>query len=655
MTLMVDGREYPAQLLSAEEARRVYEGYVRRNKDPALLQWIGTGMFKTSVFPIPAGATRTVTLSYSQICRQSAGLTDWLFPLSTAKFTSGPIETVSVDVAIRSQIPIKNAYSPTHAVKIERPSKQTAKIQYRGTNEIPAGDFRFFYDVGDQEVAASLLSYRADATDDGYFLLLVSPDIKRSETTKTRKTVVFVVDRSGSMSGKKIEQAKGALKFVLDNLREGDSFNIIAYDSAIESFQPELQRYNDQTRAQALAFVDGLHAGGSTNIDGALQLALNQLKETDSPNYIVFLTDGLPTAGERNEAKIVANAKRANVARARIFSFGVGYDVNSRMLDRLSRACFGKSQYVRPNEDIEEQVAQLYRRIGTPVLVNVKIDVELDEAGDEPGAAINRMYPRDEYDLFAGDQLVIVGRYRRAGAAKITVRGTLDGSEQAFQFAGQLVERSADDSQAFVEKLWAIRRVGQIIDEIDLEGKNQELLDELVRLATKHGILTPYTSFLADDQANVRDLAANRVHAARQLQQLELESGDRAFGQRVAKGVLLGAQRAVPATSLGSALSGSGPTAGGSVGAHPAPAAGAAARVARRIRSVGSKTLYWHNDRWEDAALTDALLTKAKKIKRFSPEYFALIDQHGSEVAKYLAVDEPVVIVVDSQAYELEN
>ena len=149
MTFMVDGKEYEAKLLSAEEARRVYEGYIRRNQDPALLEWMGTGMFKTSVFPVPPGAKRTVTMRYSQICRKTEGLTEWLFPLSTAKYTSHPVEKVTVDVTVQSQVPIKNVYSPTHSIELKRPADNTARITFASSNEIPSSDFRLMYDVGE--------------------------------------------------------------------------------------------------------------------------------------------------------------------------------------------------------------------------------------------------------------------------------------------------------------------------------------------------------------------------------------------------------------------------------------------------------------------------------------------------------------------------
>ena len=366
LTFMVDGKEIPAKLLPAAEARSIYEGYVRRNQDPALLEWIGTGMFKTSVFPVPPGAERKVNLRYNQLLRKDGHVTDFLFPLSTAKYTSAPVERVLIEASIESAIAIKSVYSPTHTIDVKRSDDRHATIRFELQNQVPATDFRLFYDVAKGEVGASVLSYRPASDDDGYFLLLASPQIKADAAERPAKTTIFVVDRSGSMSGKKMEQAKEALKFVLNNLRQGDTFNIIAYDSSVESFRPELQKYDEETRKAALGFIEGIYAGGSTNIDGALSTALEMIQDAKRPGYVIFLTDGLPTAGETNEAKIVDRARQRNKYRTRVVNLGVGYDVNSRLLDRLSRANYGQSEFVRPDEDLEAHVSRLHNRISAP-------------------------------------------------------------------------------------------------------------------------------------------------------------------------------------------------------------------------------------------------------------------------------------------------
>jgi Ca-activated chloride channel family protein len=639
LTFMVDGKEYEAKLLDATEARRIYEGYIRRNQDPALLEWIGTGMFKTSVFPIPPGAQRTVTLRYTQVCRKVGGLTEFLFPMSTARYSAKPVEKLECRVNIQSQVPLKNIYSPTHAIDIKRTGDQQALVSFQTSQEIPASDFRLMYDVGSDALAARVLSYRPAGGDEGYLLLLVSPEIKKVPDQILKKNVVIAMDRSGSMSGKKIEQAKGALRFVLNNLREGDLFNIVAYDTEVESFRPEMQRYDEESRKAALGFVEGMYAGGSTNIDGAMKTALHHLTDASRPNYLLFLTDGLPTVGVTAEAQIAVNAQEHNKVRARIFTFGVGYDVNSRLLDKLARNGFGQSEYVRPNEDIESHVSRLYNRIGAPALTNVSFKFDVDGANVEQGEAVNRVYPKQAYDLFAGDQLVLAGRYRKSGAAKVTVAGTVEGQPQAFSFPAQLVESSPDESLAFIAKIWAMRRVGEIIDQIDLHGKNSELIDELVALSKRHGIITPYTSFLADDRPEMLQAGAAREATRRALESLDAASGAGGLGLRADKGML---QRAAAAP-------------GGGVGAKFKSADSDREVEVRTVQSVGAKTFFLRSQRWVDSNVTPEQEKQAVAIQRYSDQYFALIDKLGTQAAKYLAIEGRAIFEWQGTIYEIRD
>jgi len=680
LTLMVDGKEFAAKLMNAKEARKLYEDIVRKNQDPALLEWIGSGLFKTSVFPVPPGAERKVTLKYSQLCRKIDGATDFLFPLSTAKYTSHPVETVSFNLAIESENDIKNIYCPTHSVEIKRPDNKHANISYTSKNEIPTSDFRLMYDVGKGHVGTTVFSYRPKDGEDGFFMMLTTPEIKGTEE-RPKKTVTFVLDRSGSMAGQKFDQAKNALKFFINNLRENDLFNIVTFDSVVESYKPELQRFNDESRKAALGFVEGLFVGGGTNIDGALTTALAQIKDTKRPTYVLFLTDGIPTAGEVNEAKIVANAKTNNSIHARVFAFGVGYDLNARLLDKLVRENFGLSEYVRPNEDIEARVAALYGRIGAPVMTDVSIKYDLDGLKVEDGPAVTRVYPKDTRDLFQGEQLVVVGRYKKPGAAKVTITGKVGEGEQKFAFPAKLVEKSSDESFAFIEKLWAMRRVGEILDELDLKGKNEELVKELVALATKHGILTPYTSFLADDRTNIHDVAGNTTRARDELRHLEQLDGREAVAQRAAKnayrlageaagsGNFKGAadaakEAAKPMATTGPAsapgVGGGGAAYGLATGQINAPAAGGRAvyldrddkmQVVQNVRQVGNRAFYYRNNQWVDSNVTEKQEKSAVQIKRFSKEYFDLIDKYGKDVTKYMISDEPVVVELGGQAY----
>lgn len=654
LTLMVDGKEYPAQLLSAKEARARYEAIVRSNKDPALLEYLGTGMFQTSVFPVPAGAERKISLTYQQLLRKDHGLTDFLFPLSTAKYTSKPVEKVDVQIQIESQQDIKNIYSPTHPIEIQRPDSKRAIVRWSRTQETPGADFRLFYDVAQEGLSARVLSYRPQDSEDGFFLLLASPPIKSPDAERPLKTVLFVVDKSGSMSGKKMEQTKSALKFVLNNLREGDLFNIVAYEGRVESFRPELQGYNDETRKAALGYVDGLYAGGGTNIHGALTAGLGQLQDSSRPNFVVFMTDGLPTVGNTKEGEIAAATKSANQVRARILPFGVGYDVNSRLLDRIARDNFGLSEFVRPEEDIEAAVSKVFSRIASPVMTNVAVTFEFDGVKPEDGPPINRRYPEEVHDLFEGQQLAMVGRYRRSGAGKVEIRGQVGSQAATFDFPAEFVAHSGDSSFRFIEKLWATRRIGELIDQLDLHGRNEELVKELVELSTKHGILTPYTSFLADETARPDALAgaaANR-RAAESLRQLDRVDGRGGVAQRAEKAAFQNAAAPVVNSPFG--------------GSSVREAESDQLVVTDAVRAAGSSALYARGSQYRNQAVkllvtpeTAELNLEQQKdqiqeIERYTDAYFTLVQANTPEENLLFVqqkADEQLLVKLRGQAY----
>jgi len=405
--------------------------------------------------------------------------------------------------------------------------------------------------------------------------------------------------------------------------------------------------------------------------------ALNMIQSASRPSYVIFLTDGLPTAGETNEAKIVDNARQNNKYRTRVINFGVGYDVNSRLLDRLSRAGFGKSEFVRPDEDIETHVSRLYNRISSPVMTEMSVEFDLEKTRVEEGPPVNRVYPREVHDLFEGEQLVLVGRYKKPGNAKVVIRGQVGAKKRKHDFPAKLIQKSKDESYAFVEKLWAMRRIGEIIDELDLKGKNDELIKELVALSTKHGILTPYTSFLADENAAPAEVASRSfgIERARvELRRLGEAEGRAAFAQRAEKKSLQEAMLVPMASGLGGAGFGgaiaSEPSGHfGRRGAGPAaPSAGSAVRFRNietdeevavdSVQIVGKKTLYKHGNRWFAANARDVDPNKdrgkIKTIERFSDEYFKLVAANTASENAVLArqrTGEELVIRLRGQAY----
>ena len=534
--LLVDGRELPGRLLPKDEARRIYEEIVRTKRDPALLEYMGRGLYRTSVFPIPPGADRKVTMRYTQICKRDRDVVEFAYPLSTQKFTAKPIQRLSVDLSIRSKEAIKSVYCPSDDASIRRFGDHEVDVKLEHHDVVPEHDFRLVTTLAEGAFSASMLSYRPTESEDGYFLVLASPEVKAADTRPMPKTVIFVIDRSGSMAGKKIEQARRTLKSVLNNLRDDDLFNIVAYDDRVESFRPELQRYGSRSRDEAERFVENIREGGSTNIDEALRTALEMIQDRSRPSYVLFLTDGLPTAGEVNEQRIAEHCRRANERRARVFCFGVGYDVNARLLDRLSGGNSGTSEYVKPDEDIETHVGRFYSKMTSPVLTDIRLELS--------GVDTNRTYPRDLPDLFEGGQLIVAGRYRQSGKTTIRISGKVGDERRSFEFPAELAAPNRGNGHEYVERLWAVRRVGDLIDQIDMNGQNRELVDELVSLSLKYGLLTPYTSFLADETVSLHASADHRRQAGRSLESLREESGRVGVAQRDFKQAYMKADRA---------------------------------------------------------------------------------------------------------------
>jgi Ca-activated chloride channel family protein len=706
--LMVDGRELPGRVLPKDEARRIYEEVVRTKRDPALLEYMGRGLIRTSVFPIPPGADRKVTMRYTQLCRRDRDIVEFAYPFGTQKFTAKPIQRLSLTIRLDSKDPIKSLYSPSHDPEVRRDGDHAATVKLVQYDVVPTTDFRLLYTLAEGALGASVLSYRPSESEDGYFMLLASPKVKPADERPRSKTVVFVLDRSGSMSGKKIEQARNALKFVLENLREDDLFNIVTYDDRVEAYKPELQRYSRDTRGDAMRWVENIAPGGSTNIDSALKTALSMVQDESRPSYVLFLTDGLPTAGETRETAIADNARSANKLHARVFSFGVGYDVNARLLDRLSGGNAGASEYVKPDENIESHVARFFAKLTSPVLSNISIELS--------NVDVNRTYPRDIPDLFDGGQLVWVGRYRQSGRTTVRLSGKVGGDRQSVEFSAQLAEAGRGYGYDFVEKLWAIRRVGFIIDQIDLYGQNRELTDELVSLSTKYGILTPYTSFLADERTQLHASIDNRDRAFRELGQLREVQGAVGVGQRAGKGgyqqadkpdeprlyaieqerrrldvegkadeslsangparfelrdgssaanapAAVAARRARPSGSAGRGAMGAGGMMGmgGGMSSRPLPGTATLAKDAQgrdqlvaTVRNVGEKTFYFKGDRWVDSAVKPEDEAKAITIEQFSDEFFRLARDQKAEFNQYLTFHEPVTVKLEGKVYRIE-
>ena len=659
MTLMVDGKEIPGRILAKDEARNIYEEIVRRRRDPALMEYVGCGLFRTRVFPVPAGADRQVTVRYTQLCRADRHIVHFTCLSSAQSTNARPIEKLKINLRLLSQVPIKSIYSPTHEPKIERSGDHEATIALDQHDIAPEGDFRLLYTLSEGPLGVTLLSTRPDPKQDGYFFLIASPEFKPAERKPQPKTVIFVLDHSGSMAGDKIEQARNALRFVLNNLKAGDTFNIVVYNDRVETFKPDLLTFDEKNRAAAESFTRSIEAGGATNIQEALTATMKMIGgDRSRPAYVLFLTDGLPTVGEQNELKISEACRGENKAGVRLFAFGVGYDVNARLLDRLSGGNGGASEYVRPSENIEDHVARFYSRLTSPILSGIG----LKASGGNPG----QIYPANIPDLFEGGQLILAGRYREPGEAKLCVTGKTEGKDVAYEYPVKFAGSDEGSELNFVERLWVMRRIGFLIDQIDLNGQNKELTDELTRLSARYGILTPYTSFLADERVSVAASEANQKRAeSLALDNLSLSGGMGGQVQREFKNKMMQSPAAAPMTSrafLSESLGLNRPKSSSSgdvwtvkdSGGQPASATDINERLGN-VRQVGAKTFYRKEGVWVEAELKPEDVKNAEVLEQFSESYFKLSRALKPGENQYLTFSEPLVVKLSGKIYRINN
>jgi len=488
-TMWVDGKETKAEVVEAKKAQEIYASIVRRTQDPGLLEYVGADLVRMRVYPVPKKGDQKVSVRFTSVAPKEGKLVEYVYPLKTDGKAVETLEKFSVTATIKSQHSVLNVYSPSHGISMKRISDKEVKVSFDKDQGALDRDFQLFYSMGKDDLGLTILTHRPISAEKGFFTLLIDPRHSMGEKYRIPQDMVLVMDTSGSMRGTKMEQARKALKYCLEQLDKSDRFGLIRFATTVEPYEEKLLDCSGEQIKKAVKWVDDLDATGGTAIQPALEAALKmRSKDTDRPFTIVFFTDGQPTFGETNPDKIFENVSKKNTDNARIFTFGVGDDVNAALLDKLASSTRALSAYVRPEEDIEHKVSTLYGKMSNPILTNLKLSTTSD-------VKFSEVYPVDLPDLFHGGQLVVMGRYSGKGASAITLTGKVGKDEKQFVYEHTFPDKT-DDGREFVEQLWARRKVGALLDQIRLSGENKELVDEVTSLAKKYGITTPYTSYL---------------------------------------------------------------------------------------------------------------------------------------------------------------
>lgn len=545
-TFLFEGQtaEPTAQIMRRDEARRLYEQIVARVRDPALLEFAGYNLIRSSVFPVPAGGTQKVRLTYENILPADGNRIDYVLPRSESLDRRVPWR-IAVD--LQAGHPISTVYSPSHDLVTERRSEKRILVHLADSSPMAPGPFLLSYLLERSGVSASIFAYPDPATGGGYFLLMAGlPASIADNPAQVKREVTIVIDRSGSMAGEKMDQVRAAASQVIEGLADGETFNIIDYSTTVSSLARQPVIKGRQSLLEARAYLQAMRPGGGTNIHDALVEALIQQPTAGMMPIVLFLTDGLPTVGQTSETAIRDVIEKGNPHQRRVFTFGVGSDVNVPLLDRLADVTRATATYVLPKEDVEVKVSQVFRRLYGPVLANPS----LDDTGEL--RLITDIMPVTLPDVFAGDQFVVLGRYRNTGRPmKLQLAGTYLGEPKQFEFTFD--PSMATTRHAFVPRLWASRRIAYLVDLIRQAGAEtpgkptpvgesffndprfRELADEILRLSTQFGILTEYTSFLATEGTNLNDWNTLREACGDSLNSraIKSRSGEAAVNQGV--------------------------------------------------------------------------------------------------------------------------
>jgi hypothetical protein len=638
-----NGKKLVGEVRTREEARRIYDEIVRRQRDPGLLEYAGKDLFQASIFPIPPNSDKKLEMTYSQVLKAESGTVAYRYPLGTGRnLWNRPVPmnedlrrnmptqtfgTVSGKIEIVGKEALRNIYSPSHEIEVKRKGENAASVSFETTRN--DNDFQLFYGLSNNDFGMSLLTYREPGKD-GYFLLQISPKDNVTESELVNKDIVFVLDTSGSMGEEgKMEKARNALLFGIRTLREGDRFNVINFAGEEHLFEDKLTTANADGKRRGEEFVKKLQPTGGTNINDALRAALKQFDSSDRPKMLVFMTDGRPTVGEANVEKIIKNAKEIKVDGLRMFTFGVGYDVNTQLLDKLAEENSGTADYVEPKEDLEVKVSNFFTKVNSPVLTDLDLDFG--------GVQTDLLYPRALTDIFKGSQLTIIGRYRNSSDLNnitLHLRGRTGRETRSFNYSNLDFPMRADKND-FLPRLWATRRVGWLIEQIRSNGENKELRDEIVDLGTRYGIVTPYTSYLATDNSFTIDgQSQGLIRSERDARMKPLKSAPMTTtgqGAVMASKDAKEKQETVTVTGDDDVI-----------------------RVDGQIvvKKVGAKTFYLENGVWIDSEFKEEAKTPETKLQFASDAYFDLITKE-KELAQFFALGEQVVVVWKGKVYRI--
>ncbi len=629
LKLSINGELVSGETMNAIQARQIYEQIVRQRRDPALVEWMGYGLLRARIFPIAPGEEKKVVVRFQSVAeREGDALRIDYFrgTRPSPELRQGnPEGRTSFTLTYPTDAVYGNAYSPTHSLTtIRSGSRREVTVNGDGREITLLVPMR-----RSVEPAISMLAY-APACENGFALVTLSPPAVTPRYTD--RDVTLVLDVSGSMSGVKIEQARAAGKQLLATFRPADRFRLVDFSTDVRTFRDDFVNATAENVRAASRYLESLDASGSTNISGALEESLRPPVASGRLGLVLFVTDGEATVGERNPETIAARVAELRGSR-RIFSFGVGADLNAALIERLALEGRGTAHFVRPDESVERAVSVMASRLMSPVVTDMRVYAD--------GVRLLQTHPSQPSDIFAGQDFVMLTRYDHGGSTRLHFEGRT--ASGPVEWSTRVVFPESSRENSFIARLWATQRIGYLSAEKRRHGGSNEVDNEIRELGERYGIPTEFSSYLVlepgmDPRRRIGYTPDGRP-VPMQLSEVVV-TGAMAGGEKMSENVksfeaarASAAQRS--ATTLSAADMASGVSTSGGV-----------------LRRSGDRLFVLRDSVWTDTRLTGSM--RRVRVRAYSAAYFRLLELLP-EMREPLTLGERVIVAGRSIAVEISS
>jgi Ca-activated chloride channel homolog len=450
---------------------------------------------------VPKDSTITIELKYVQLLQYDFGNVLYSYPNNYTLIQNDPLFELSFEMKLNSGRTIEDLQFMSHSPISLINEGNSAQIFYEANDIFADSDYDILYSLNKDEfglfgfstmLADSIVYDKENGA--GYFTFVVEPN-PQSGSEIIDKVFTLIIDRSGSMSGEKIIQARDAATFIINNLNEGDKFNIVDFSSNVSTLSDQHLEYNTTNKQNALNYITGINSGGGTDIWASLETAVPQFSSAtdNTANIIIFFTDGLVS----NSDYILTNVNslmEENNTEIMIFTFGIGNNVNKELLSSLASENNGLSKFLEDGE-LEEGITQFYLEIQNPVLLGTQLSFS------SPG--ISEIYPNPLPNLYKGQQMIVSGRYSTPVETEIILRGQSSGQPVEYRYNLSLTDTTIPKNQ-FLTKIWAKQKIEKLVVQYyshnNSETQIDSLMEEILTLSMAYGIITEFTSFYDDSQ-----------------------------------------------------------------------------------------------------------------------------------------------------------